>query len=58
VVKRAANLDVLEPSRHECDGHPSAVIRHFHMPSFANFKAGAGHVFSDEDGETSIVTEL
>ena len=26
------------------------------MPSFANCKAGAGHVYSNENGETSIVT--
>ena len=30
----------------------------FLMPSFANCKAGAGHVYSNENGETSIVTEL
>jgi hypothetical protein len=49
---------MLEPSRHERDSHPSVVRRHFLMPSFANCKAGAGHVFSNENGETSIVTEL
>ena len=35
---------MLEPSRHERDGHPSVVIRHFLIPPFANFKAGAGHI--------------
>jgi hypothetical protein len=45
---------MLEPSRHERNGHPSVVSRHFLMPSLANFKAGAGHGFSDEIGETSI----
>ena len=48
---------MLEPSRHERDGHPSVVIRHFSMPSVADFKAGAGHVFY-EIGKTSIATTL
>jgi hypothetical protein len=47
---------MLEPSRHERNGHPSVVCRHFLMPSFANFKAG--HGFSDEIGETSPVTKV
>jgi hypothetical protein len=56
INKCVANLLMLEPSRHERNGHPSVVSRHFLMSSFANFKAG--HGFSDEIGETSIVTRV
>jgi hypothetical protein len=49
---------MLEPSRHDRNGHLSLVSRHFLMPSLATFKTGAGHDFSDEIGETSKVTEL
>ena len=59
LVKCTTNLDMLEPSRHEGASHPSVVSRHFHMPSFANCKAGARQVFPMRLVKLrTIVTEL